>query len=294
MTLRPYFILILAALLTAAWASQHAPIAAETSPIRIVSSSTVYPFLAAAAEHFGGQGRFHPPVIESLGSGGGLKLFCASADRTSPDLASSSRRITASERQRCAANGDINLPEIVIGYDGIVLANNRASQTFHLTRKQLFLALAKMVPSGGKLVANPYQRWDQIDPALPDQEIMLYGPAPNHGTRDILNALVMEAGCETLPEYSSLSGEKRAQLCQTLREDGRFIEVTQDYSTILQRLIGEKVALGVLPFSLLAQNRDRVHAASLENSLPSEDTIYAGDYVLARPLYLYVKQSHLG
>ncbi len=262
--------------------------------IRIASSSTVYPFAATVAEHFGKTSGFKAPVIESTGSGGGLKLFCASVDQESPDIASASRRITDSEIKACAANGVTDIAEITIGYDGIVVANAKPGSRFELTRRELFLAIAKSVPVEGRLVPNPYRKWDEINPALPHEDIMVFGPAPNHGTRDVLDALVMEAACRSFPEIGRLDPKAEKQACEAMREDGAFIEVSENYTITLRKLLAEPRAVGILPFSYLDQNGDKIKAASLEGQVPSYDNIYTAKYPLSRPLYIYVKKAHLG
>jgi phosphate transport system substrate-binding protein len=262
--------------------------------IRIASSSTVYPFVAAVAERFGQTSGFRAPVIESLGSGGAFKLFCASAGRGSPDIAGASRRITSAETGSCAANRVTAISEIAFGRDGIVLVNAKAGERFDLTLRDLFLAVAKTVPVKGKLAPNPYRRWDQINPALPHQDIMIFGPAPNHGTRDMLDELVMDVACQGLPEIQALDAKARQKACEALREDGPFIEVTEDYGVILQKLLAERQAVGILPFSYVAQKGDEVKAAVLDGRSPSEESIASGDYPLSRPLYVYVKKAHDG
>jgi phosphate transport system substrate-binding protein len=261
--------------------------------IHIVSSSTIAPFVSMAAEQFGRKSGFGTPVVESLGSGGGLKLFCSSAAEDSPDIAGSSRRITEVEIKNCAASGITDIAQLTIGYDGIVLATAKSNQPLGLTRRDLFLAIAKTVPVKGKLVANPYHRWREIDPALPDQEIMVYGPAPNHGTRDVLASLLMDGVCQTFPEIATLDAKARRTACQAMREDGPFIEVTADYSVTLHKLTAESEAVGLLPFSYLDRNRDKVQAASLDGQLPTYDAIYDGTYPLSRPLFVYVKKMHI-
>ena len=261
--------------------------------IHIVSSSTVYPFAGLVAEHFGKSSGFRAPVIESTGSGGGFKLFCASIDADSPDIVGASRPIAKSEAKDCAAHEVGLIGEIVIGFDGIALVNAKSAHPYQLTRRQLFLAIAKTVPRDGKLIANPYARWSEIDPALPSDPILVFGPAPNHGTRDVLLDLVMERSCQAFPEISGLEPIARKQVCEHLREDGHFIEVSENYTIILRKLVGEPNALGILPFSYLDQNGDKIQAATLEGFVPSYDNIYNLSYPLARPLFLYVKTSHI-
>jgi len=261
--------------------------------IHIASSSTVAPFLSTAAEQFGRNSGFSTPVVESLGSGGGLKLFCSSAAEGSPDIAGASRRITEFEIKACAGAGITDITQLTLGYDGIVLASAKASQPIALSKRALFLAIAKTVPVDGKLVANPYRRWRDIDPALPDQDIMVFGPAPNHGTRDVLAARLMNEVCQTFPEVAGLDAKARRTACQAMREDGPFIEVTSDYSIILHKLQADPKAVGFLTFSYLDRNRDKIQAAALDGKLPTYDAIYDGSYPLSRPLFVYVKKLHL-
>src|SRR5579859_246982 len=192
--------------------------------IHIASSSTVAPFISTAAEQFGRGSGFETPVVESIGSGGGLKLFCASLADGSPDIAGASRRITESEKKSCAANGVTDITEISVGYDGIVLATAKSAAPLALTGRQLFLAIAKTVPVAGTLVANPYKTWRQIDSDLPDLPIMVFGPAPNHGTRDMLAEMPMSTACRSFPEIAALEGDARRIACQTMREDGAYVD----------------------------------------------------------------------
>lgn len=268
------------------------PVAAADQ-IRIVGSSTVFPFAAAVAEHFAKGRAFSSPVVESAGSGGGFKLFCAGLGEGTPDIATASRRITAREVETCGGNGVSDIAEIQIGYDGIVLAGARGGPQLAISRDQLFRAIAKTVPLDGKLVANPYRRWKDIDPSLPDRDIMVFGPAPNHGTRDTLVALVMDRACAQFPEIRALAAEARRHACQAMREDGAFIEVTENYSIAVKKLMLEPRALAILPFGYQDQNADRLQAASLDGQKASFDNILSGAYPLSRPLFLYVKKARL-
>ena len=268
-------------------------LACAADSIHIASSSTVAPFVSAAAEQFGRGSGFETPVVESIGSGGGFKLFCASLADGSPDIAGASRRITGSETESCAAAGVTDIVEITLGFDGIVVAGAKTGRSLALSERDLFLAIARTVPVNGKLVPNPYRRWHEIDPALPHDPIMMFGPAPNHGTRDLLAELVMSEACQAFPEFAVLDAAARRIACQSVREDGAFVEVTADYSTILRKLEAEPAALGILPFGYLDRNRDKIRAASFEGRLPSYDAIYDGSYPLSRPLYVYVKKAHL-
>ncbi len=262
--------------------------------IRIVGSSTVYPFATVVAEQFGKTSGFKTPVVESTGTGGGLKLFCAGADEGSPDIANASRRIKQSEVDACAANGVKDVAEIIIGYDGIVVVNSKSGPAFKLTREQLYLAMGKTVPKGGQLVANPYNKWNEIDPSLPNENIVVFGPASNHGTRDAMVDLIMNPGCEKFPEIQALQGDAKKVACEAVREDGGYIDVSDNYTVILQKLISQPAAVGVLTFSYLDQNGDKIQAATIEGQVATYDNIASKKYALSRPLYFYVKKSHVG
>src|SRR3954469_5806755 len=190
--------------------------------IRIVGSSTVYPFSAVVAENFGKLGKFKTPIVESTGTGGGLKLFCAGVGTQLPDITNASRPITPAERDACKANGVTEIAEFIIGYDGITLAQNAKVSPFAVTIKQLWLALAKDVPVNGKLAENPFRKWSDVDKALPDREITVFGPASVHGTRDAFNKLVMDIGCKEVPEVKALPAAEQKRACQSMREDGAW------------------------------------------------------------------------
>jgi len=260
--------------------------------IRIVGSSTVFPFSSAVAEHFGMTGGFKTPVVESTGTGGGFKLFCAGVGEDYADIANASRAIKDSEREACAKNSVGDITEVKIGYDGIVLANARSGPAMTVTRAQLWLALAKTVPQNGALVPNPYQNWSEIDPSLPAEKIEVLGPPPTSGTRDAFVELVMDKGCEEFAEVTSLDGEAKKAACQAIREDGAFVEAGENDNLIVQKLEANPAAFGVFGFSFLDQNMDRLQGAGVEGVGPSFETIADGSYPVSRPLFFYVKNSH--
>jgi phosphate transport system substrate-binding protein len=264
--------------------------------IRIVGSSTVYPFATAVAERFGRSGH-KSPIIESTGTGGGLKLFCAGAGIDTPDIANASRAIKPSEVELCKQNGVTEIVEVPIGYDGIVIANDKQAPRFRLTRRQLFLALAKQVPGeDGQLRANPNQRWKQVDPKLPDAKIEVYGPPPTSGTRDAFVELVMEQGCSTFAWVKALkeSDEKRFKgICDALREDGGYVESGENDNLIVQKLEVNHGALGVFGYSFLDENRDKLQGSFVEGVEPTFDTIANHQYPVSRELFIYVKRPHL-
>ena len=227
--------LLLAALLTPASA-------AARDQIRIVGSSTVYPFATVVAEEFGRSSSFKTPIIESTGSGGGLKLFCAGVGVGHPDITNASRRIKQSEVDLCASNGVAEITEIQIGYDGIVLANSRKAPKQALTLRQVFLALAKDVPApNGELVPNPPQTWKDVDPSLPDVPIEVLGPPPTSGTRDAFNELALEGGCKTFPDLAALKKSDKSrykQVCRSVREDGKYVEAEK---MVEREIMGERI-----------------------------------------------------
>lgn len=288
--------LALAALATVAFGA-----AAEArDQIRIVGSSTVYPFSTSVAERFGKASAFKAPVVESTGSGGGIKLFCAGVGVNTPDITNASRRIKKSEVEQCASNGVKEITEVKIGYDGIVVANSVEAPRLELTLKQIFLALAKQVPNpdGSKtLVDNPYQTWNEIDATLPKTKIAVLGPPPTSGTRDAFVELAMEGGCSEFDWIKALKGSDKGRykkVCHILREDGAFITAGENDNLIVQKLNANPRMLGIFGFSFLDQNSDKVQASVINGAEPTFDTIADGTYPISRPLLFYVKKAHVG
>ena len=263
--------------------------------LRIVGSSTVFPFVAAAAEQFSREGTFRTPIVEINGTGGGFKLFCEGVGDRYPDIADASRPIKPGEAKRCADHGVRDIAEFTIGYDGIVFANALGSDALPLTKRAIFLAIAHDVPKNGRLVPNFYTRWQQIDPNLPDVPIDVYGPPPAEGTRDALVELVMQDACKAMPEYVAAYTDEavRAGKCSAVREDGRFIELLGG-NLMVQKLITNSHAVGIFSYSFLDQNRALVKANTVDGVLPTEASIADHRYGVARSLYVYVKQAHLG
>ena len=262
--------------------------------VSVVGSSTLFPFAATVAETFGRGGPFRTPVVQSIGTGAGFKLFCQGVGAGTPDITDASRPITDAERADCARNKVGPILALRVGADGILVVNNRLGPPLVLTREQVYRAVAKTLPVDGRLVDNPNRRWRDISPALPDEPIRVYGPAPNHGTRDAFVALVMAPPCERMPAVRALSKAAQRPVCQTVREDGAWIDVTGDYALVLGRLAADREAVGILGFSFLEQNRDRIQAARVEGVAPSLESIGSGRYPLSRPLFLYVKVAHVG
>ena len=296
MTKTPLAIAAAAALaLTASVALTDA--AEARDQIRIVGSSTVFPFAAVVAEEFGKTTDNKTPVVESTGSGGGLKLFCAGVGVGHPDITNASRRIKSSEVDRCAENGVTDITEVKFGFDGIVLANSKAIEPFSITLQQLFLALAKDVPSDGGMVANPNQTWADVDASLPAVKIEVLGPPPTSGTRDAFVELAMEGGCKTFPDIKALKKQdKKAYkvLCHSIREDGAFVEAGENDNLIVQKLKANPGALGIFGYSFLDQNRDKVQGSTINGIAPDFDTIADGSYPVSRSMYFYVKKAHVG
>ncbi|NOR61036.1 MAG: phosphate ABC transporter substrate-binding protein [Rhodobacteraceae bacterium] len=272
--------------------------AAAQERISIVGSSTVFPFSTTVAEHFGKATEFATPVVESTGSGGGLRLFCAGVGADTPDITNASRRIKASEVAGCAENGVTDITEVKIGYDGIVLANSVEAAQFDLSLRDIFLALAANVPDGnGGTMPNPYTTWAEVNPALPATKIEVMGPPPTSGTRDAFAELAMEGGCKTFDWISELKGEDKSaykELCHTLREDGAYVEAGENDNLIVQKLAANPDALGIFGYSFLEQNADLVQGSIVNGVAPEFEAIAAGDYPVSRSLYVYVKNAHVG
>lgn len=271
-----------------------ASIAEARDQIRIVGSSTVFPFSTAVAEQFGKTTKFKTPVVESTGSGGGLKLFCAGIGAEHPDMTNASRRIKKSEVERCAKNGVTDITEIKVGYDGIVLANSKKSAQMKITRKQIFLALAKDVPAGeGKLIPNPNKTWKDVDPSLPDIKIEVLGPPPTSGTRDAFAELALEGGCKKIDWIKAMKKKYKA-ICHSVREDGAYVEAGENDVLIVRKLEANPNAFGVFGFSFLDQNADKVQGSLIDGKAPTFDAISDGAYPVSRSLYFYVKKAHVG
>lgn len=268
---------------------------AENDQIRIVGSSTVFPFATTVAERFGKNTSFKTPVVESTGSGGGLKLFCSGTD-SAPDITNASRRIKASEIENCASNGIDEVVEVKVGYDGIVLANAKVSGRYDLTLEEVFLALAKEIPMDeeGKTQPNPYTMWSEINPELPAVNIEVLGPPPTSGTRDAFIELAMEAGCKAKEWVKDLDSSAMKALCHTMREDGGFVEAGENDNLIVQKLQANPNALGIFGFSFLEQNSDVVQGSLISGVAPEFDAIADGDYPISRSLFFYLNKSRVG
>lgn len=266
--------------------------------IRIVGSSTVYPFSTTVAEQFGKTTNFKTPVVESTGSGGGLKLFCGGVGVDHPDITNASRAIKKSEVENCKKNGVTKITEVKIGYDGIVVANSVNAPQMKLTRQQLFLALAKDVPAGeGKLVPNPNKTWKDVDSNLPNVKIEVLGPPPTSGTRDAFAELALEGGCKKIKWIAALKKsdkKKYKAVCHSIREDGAYVEAGENDVLIVRKLEANKDAFGIFGYSFLDQNSDKVQGSIIEGVSPEFEVIADGSYPVSRPLFFYVKNAHAG
>jgi len=264
--------------------------------IRVVGSSTVFPFTSAVAEQFARGGQFRAPIVESIGTGGGMRAFCQGVGVTHPDVANASRRMTTSEFNTCRQNGVTDITELKIGFDGIVMAVRRGSPTINLTREHIWKGLAREVPVNGQWARNPYTTWNQVDASLPNLAIEAMGPPPTSGTRDSFNELVLLEGCKNVAEIKAITDSaERNRRCQQVREDGKFIEAGENDNLIIQRLTtGTPGAFGIFGYSYLDQNRDRIEGKTVDGVAPTFENIASGKYPVARSMFIYVKKAHIG
>ena len=284
--------LLLAGVATMAFAGT----AQARDEIRIVGSSTVFPFTSMVIERFAQTSGFPAPIIESTGTGGGMRFFCAGVGEEHPDFTGASRPMRQSEYEQCQANGVSEITELQVGFDGIVLANAVAADHMDITIPQLFAALAAEVEVDGEVVANPYTRWSEIDSSLPDVEIEVLGPPPTSGTRDAFVELVMEEGCEAFEAIAALedADEDRFEaVCATMREDGRFVEAGENDNLIVQRLEANPDAFGIFGYSFLVENTDVISGNLIEGVEPQFEAISSGDYPVSRSLFVYIKGQHV-
>jgi len=272
--------------------------ASARDTIRVVGSSTVYPFTTAVAEQFGKSGAGKTPVVESTGTGGGFKLFCAGVGVGHPDVSNASRAIKKGEFEDCQKNGVKDIVEIKVGIDGLTIAQSKAGPAINLTRKQVFQALAEQVPDkDGKLVANPYKTWSDVDASLPAIKIEVLGPPPTSGTRDSFHELFMEKGAE---EFASLKDLKKAdskafdKVWKSIRKDGAYVEAGENDNVIVQKLEANKNAFGIFGYSFLEENTAKLKGVAIEGVEPEGEAISSGKYKGARPLFVYIKKQHVG
>lgn len=265
--------------------------------LKIVGSSTVYPFSSAVAEELGATTKHPTPVVESTGSGGGAKLFCASNGANSPDITNASRRMKTKEFKTCAKNGVTDITEAIIGFDGIVFAQSKSNKPFSISKKQLLLAVAKEVPNktGDKLIANPYKNWSQIDSSLPNREIIIYGPPKSSGTRDAFEDMILKAQTKKMKVYTDLfkkTGNKTYKKYKLIRTDGIYVPSGENDNLIVAKLSKNKAAFGIFGFSFLTENENKVQGAKIDGVYPTATTISSGNYPISRSLFFYIKNSH--
>jgi phosphate transport system substrate-binding protein len=265
--------------------------------IKIVGSSTVYPFSSSVAEELGATTKFPTPVVESTGSGGGMKLFCAGDDMNTPDITNASRRMKTKEFTLCEKNGVTDITEAVVGYDGIAIAQAKSNAPFKVTRTQLALATAKEVPSkdGKSLIANPYKKWSDIDASLPNREIIVYGPPKSSGTRDAFEEMVLQKTFKKMSVYTDIykkTGNKTYKKYSEIRTDGAYVPSGENDNLIVAKLGKNKDSFGIFGYSYLMENQDKIQGAQVNGFAPTPDTIASAKYPIARSLYFYIKNSH--
>ncbi len=286
-------------LLTVLAVSTLALTANARDQIRIVGSSTVYPFSSAVAEELGATTNFKTPVVESTGSGGGMKLFCAGMGMETPDLTNASRRMKDSEFAMCQKNGVTDITEAVIGFDGIAFAQSKSNPEFKVTKKQLLLAVAAEVPSkdGKSLIKNPYKKWNQIDASLPNREIIIYGPPKSSGTRDAFEDMILKAQTKKMDVYTKLYKKdakkyKAYKKYHKVRTDGIYVEAGENDNLIVQKLTKNKASFGIFGYSFLAENGDKIQGAKINGVYPTPESISSGTYPISRSLFFYIKNGH--
>ena len=263
--------------------------------IKIVGSSTVYPYATVVAEKFGKSGKFKTPVIDSTGTGGGMKLFCAGVGANHPDVTNASRAIKPKEIELCKKNGVTEIIEIIVGNDGISFAHSVSAPDADFTKEQLWRALAAKVDIDGKLLENPYKKWSDIDANLPNKKIEILIAPPTSGTRDAWNSLVMTKGCtKTAKSLYESAGKKAKKECAKIREDGYAVEAGENDTLIIQKLSSNPDAFGFFGYSYLVANKDKIKASSVDGVQPSLEGIQGYSYPIARPLFFYVKKAHVG
>ena len=270
--------------------------AAARDQVQIAGSSTVLPYAKIVAESFGETfTNFKTPVVESGGSGAGIKEFCKGVGEDTIDIANSSRKIKDDEVKSCADAGVKDVQEVKIGYDGIVFATDINGPDWALTPADVYKALAAQLVVDGKLVANPNTKWNQVNPALPDWDIAAYIPGEKHGTREVFETKLLEAGCDKDAVKAAGIGEKEVtKTCVGVRKDGKAVDIDGDYTETLARIDSNKTGVGVFGLAFYENNADKLKVATVGGIVPSTETIAKGEYPVSRPLYFYVKKAHLG
>ncbi|GAB4388973.1 PstS family phosphate ABC transporter substrate-binding protein [Albidovulum sp.] len=271
--------------------------AAARDQIRIVGSSTVFPYTQAVAEQFVNNTGAPSPIVESTGTGGGMKIFCEGVGEQFPDITGASRAMKKSEYDLCQQNGVTDITEAMIGFDGLSIAVSRANDfDWDLTQGEVYLALAAQVPVNGEWVDNPYRKWSEINPNLPDVDILAYGPPPTSGTRDAFVELAMHEGCKELDYVKNGGFDSKwvEENCSRMRTDGPFVEAGENDNLIVQRLEADPHALGIFGYSFLYENLDKLKGVRIEGVEPTTDTIADKSYPISRPLFIYIKNAHRG
>jgi len=273
--------------------------------LQVAGSSTVLPYATIVAEAFGENFDFPTPVVEGGGSGAGRKKLCEGVGDTTIDIATSSSRITQGDLDLCKTNGVTDLMEVRIGYDGIVFASKVDGAEFAFTPADWFLAIGAQVAKDGALVANTAKSWADVDAALPAQDVLAFVPGTKHGTREVFDVKVLEAGCKETGAYDLYlaaaegaddkeKADNAKKACHALRADGAAVEIDGDYTETLARLDANPTAIGVFGLSFYQNNTDKLRVASMSGVVPSTETIASGEYPVSRPLFLYVKKQHIG
>jgi len=265
--------------------------------IRIVGSSTVFPYTQAVAENFVNVTGAPSPIVESTGTGGGMKIFCGGIGEGFPDVTGASRAMKSSEFELCQSNGVTDISEALIGFDGLSIAISRAGDVdWNLSLKDVYLALAAQVPVDGAWADNPHKTWSDVNPELPAIAILAYGPPPTSGTRDAFVELALHEGCKELSFVKDGGFDKAwvKENCSRMRQDGPFVEAGENDNLIVQRLNADQNAMGIFGYSFLYENLDSLKGVSIEGVAPSTDTIADKSYPISRPLFVYIKNAHRG
>ena len=257
--------------------------------MNIVGSSTVYPYSTVVAERLSEQG-YPSPTVQSTGTGGGMKLFCAGLGLEYPDVTNASRAMKSKEAALCLDNGVTNVVEVIAGNDGIVFANAIDGPTMDITVSQLYTALAHKVVINGELVINPHTKWSDVDASLPNTNIDVMIAPPSSGTRDAWDELVMSKGCKETGANKFNDGDH----CKDMREDGAVIEMGENDTLIVNKLAADPNKFGFFGYSYLLSNQDKIKPASINGVIPQLETIQSYEYPVARPLFYYIKADHVG
>ncbi|MBA3526204.1 MAG: substrate-binding domain-containing protein [Pseudomonadota bacterium] len=285
------FLLPVAALLSACGSNSSGG-SGGAAQLKIVGSSTVYPFTTAVAEEFQRANPGVGVIVESTGTGAGMKLFCSGVGGQFPDMTNASRRIKSSELADCNKNGVNQVIEFPVGIDGLTVIQPASAAPINLTLRDLYAALAA-TPFGKPQTAKT---WRDVNPSLPATAIRVLGPPPTSGTRDSLNELFLQAGCESDPAMKALKetdADRHQEVCSKIREDGAFVEAGENDNLLVQKVSADPAALGVLGYSFLDENADKVRAVALNGQLPTAATITSLSYPGARRIFTYVKGEHI-